>query len=418
MLFVHAHPDDESIATGATMAGYAAAGADVVLLTCTRGEMGEVIPPQLQHLQAGQRSSIDDGESLAQVRQVELGEAVAAVGISRQVFLGDADAAAPALGPKRYRDSGMAWGESGRAEAGDDIDPRSLVAAALDETATHAAHLIASFRPHAVITYDADGGYGHPDHVRAHEITHAAVNSTPGGWKVPWVYSIHSDAEGATEPGHRTMVRINGELERKTAAMHAHRTQLIIDDGRFALSNMIWQPLRGEEVFLLEDSSGVLTQARPEAVPAGGGRFQSIAGPPPSSSSKPSMFKALAGTVAASLAGTFFGTSLHGQIMHLSSFAVPWGAIAALVLVCSLVVFVGAWARNVWMSVLTGLLTYVFVGLISTSSKMIVVGVAGSAAEATPTIAMAGMIFSYGITVATIVGTIITLRALRRPGRR
>ncbi|GAB3251982.1 hypothetical protein GCM10027562_12390 [Arthrobacter pigmenti] len=410
MLFVHAHPDDESIATGATMAGYAAAGADVVLLTCTRGEMGEVIPAQLQHLQARQPGSVDDGEALADLRIAELGEAIAALGISRQVFLGEADAAAPALGPKRYRDSGMVWGESGRAEAGEHIDPRSLVAAALDETATHAAQLIGSFRPHAIITYDADGGYGHPDHIRAHEITHAAVDSAPGGWKVPWVYSIHSDWEGATPAGHRTMVRINGELERKHAAMQAHQTQIVIDDGQFALSNQIWQPLRGEEVFLLEDSSGVLAQSSAAAALGNDG------GTP--AKPKPPLWKGIAGAIVASLGATIFGTSLHGQILNFPSFAVPWGAVAALLLVFSLVVFVGVWARNVWMSVLTGLLTYVLVGLISTGSKLIVVGVAsGAATNAVPPIVMAGMIWIYGITAATIAGTIICVRALKKARR-
>lgn len=410
MLFVHAHPDDESIATGATMAGYAAAGADVVLLTCTRGEKGEVIPAQLQHLQTGQPGSVDDGEALADLRVAELGEAIAALGISRQVFLGEADAAAPALGPKRYRDSGMVWGESGRAEAGGYIDPRSLVAAALDETASHAAHLIGAFRPHAVITYDADGGYGHPDHIRAHEIAHAAIRSTPGGWKVPWVYSIHSDWEGATPPGHRTVVRINGELERKRDAMQAHQTQLVIDDDRFALSNKIWQPMRGEEVFLLEDVSGVLVQPPAEADHVGGDV---------PAKGKPSLLKGIAGAVVGSLAGTVFGTSLHGQILYFPTFAIPWGAVAALLLVLSLVVFVGIWARNVWMSVLTGLLTYVLVGLISTGSQLIVVGVSGGAAAgAVPPIVMAGMVWVYGITAATIAGTIICIRSLKKLRRR
>lgn len=428
MLFVHAHPDDESIATGATMAGYAAAGADVVLLTCTRGEMGEVIPAELQHLQVGNPACRDNGEALAELRMAELAEAVAALGISRQVFLGEGDAVDPGTGSVRFRDSGMVWGETGRAEAGESIDPGALAAADLDSAAAHAAQLIGSFQPHAVITYDADGGYGHPDHIRAHEVTHAALALVSGPRHTPWVYSIHSDWEGATPAGRRTQVTISGDLERKRAAMRAHQTQISIGDGQFALSNGIWQPLLAEEVFLLEDVSSVSAGPLPPGEAqgsqahspdadgfAGRGRGESRmeAAPPAKqpADNRPSTLGGIIGAISAGLIATVFGTALHGQILYLPDVALPWGAVAALVLVGSAATVAGLWARTVWMAILTGVVTYILVGLVSMGSRVIITDVAEGI---TLPIAVAGMMWILGIGVATIVAAVICLRSLSR----
>ncbi|HET8795937.1 MAG TPA: PIG-L family deacetylase [Arthrobacter sp.] len=423
MLFVHAHPDDESIATGATMAGYAAAGADVVLLTCTRGEMGEVIPEELRHLEVGNPACRDNGEALAELRTAELAEAVAALGISRQVFLGDGDALAPGRSPVRYRDSGMVWGESGRAEAGESIDPGAFVAADLDAAAVNAAQLISTFRPHAVITYDDDGGYGHPDHIRAHELTHAALTAAADRWSVPWVYSIHSDWEGATPAGRRPQVTISGDLDRKRAAMRAHHTQIVIDDGQFALSNGIWQPLLAAEVFLLEERSLIRDGTGPVD-----GQPVAPANVPPSESwtadgkpakrdldDKPSTLAGIGGALSAALIATVFGTALHAQILYLPWAAVPWGAFAALVLVGCVATVAGLWARNVWMTVLTGVVTYVLVGLISTGSRVII---ADFAQGIVLPVAVAGIIWIVGIAVATIVAAIVCLRSLKASGFR
>lgn len=415
MLFVHAHPDDESITTGATMAGYAAAGADVVLLTCTRGELGEVIPPELAHLQAGTPASRDNGEELAHVRTAELAEAAAALGVSARYFLGEGAACDPELDSAHYRDSGMAWAQSGRAQAGETLDPASFVAAELSESGHHIAQLIRTLRPHVVVTYDADGGYGHPDHIRTHEATQeglqlAAAEAGAGGaqaWAVPWVYSIRSAGDGAIAAGSRPVIRIPGDLERKRAAMGAHVTQLVLDGDRFALSNGVWQPLTGEEFFLREDAAAFLPGAGKPADVGGDGRQRNR------SVAVPSRAAALGGAGLAALIAAICGTALHGQILYGTSFALPWGAVAALILVASVTVAVGVWARNVWMTILTGLLTYVLVALfVSTGSQLIITGVAG---PATPPIVLAGMIWIIGIGVATVVAAVICLASLRRP---
>src|SRR5690606_31265526 len=109
VVFVHAHPDDETISTGGTIASLVEAGVGVTVVTCTRGERGEVIPPELQHLEG-------DGPALAGVREGELAAAMAALGVTDHRYLGDSNARAAGLAPRRYADSGMVWGADGRPE--------------------------------------------------------------------------------------------------------------------------------------------------------------------------------------------------------------------------------------------------------------------------------------------------------------
>ena len=148
LLLVHAHPDDESIYTGATMARYAAEGAQVTLVTCTLGELGEIIPPSLAHLAA------EKEDRLGQYRIGELAAACAALGVTDHRFLG---------GPGRWRDSGMMGTE------GND-DPRCFWRADVDQAARALLDVIGEVRPQVVATYDADGAYGHPDHIQAHRV--------------------------------------------------------------------------------------------------------------------------------------------------------------------------------------------------------------------------------------------------------
>jgi N-acetyl-1-D-myo-inositol-2-amino-2-deoxy-alpha-D-glucopyranoside deacetylase len=148
LLLVHAHPDDESIYTGATMAKYAAEGARVTLVTCTLGELGEVIPASLAHLGAEK----EDG--LGEYRIGELAAACAALGVTDHRFLG---------GPGRWRDSGMMGTE------GND-DPRCFWRADVDQAAGALLDVIAEVRPQVLATYDAQGAYGHPDHIQAHRV--------------------------------------------------------------------------------------------------------------------------------------------------------------------------------------------------------------------------------------------------------
>lgn len=150
LLLVHAHPDDESINNGATMAKYAAEGAHVTLITCTLGERGEVIPPALRHL---------SGAGLAEERERELTAAMKALGVTDHGFLG---------GSGRYRDSGM-MGTS------DNDDPSCFWRADVDEAAGHLVEVIREVRPQVLVTYDPDGGYGHPDHIQAHRVAMRAA---------------------------------------------------------------------------------------------------------------------------------------------------------------------------------------------------------------------------------------------------
>lgn len=279
LLFVHAHPDDETLATGATMAAYAAAGARVVLLSCTRGELGEVIPPELAHLevrralrvglgpqdaatddvgpdagpQTGARPA--DGSGLARERERELAAALAALGVREHIWLGQG-LAAPATGPVVFRDSGMQWGPDGRAMAAGTVLEGSLSREPLAGEAALVAAAIRALRPDALVTYAADGGYGHPDHVRTHQLTMAALDlaardagDTPG-WDVPHVFAIVSDRpERPLEPGV-PRISVAGDKAAKAAAMRAHRTQVTVDGDRYALSDGVWRDISGVEEFV------------------------------------------------------------------------------------------------------------------------------------------------------------------------
>jgi N-acetyl-1-D-myo-inositol-2-amino-2-deoxy-alpha-D-glucopyranoside deacetylase len=153
LLLVHAHPDDESIATGATMAQYAAQGAHVTLVTCTLGEEGEIHLPELVGLAAA------EADQLGGYRVAELKAACAALGVSDQRFLG---------GAGRYRDSGMMGLDTNN-------HPRCFWQADLDEAAGHLLEIMREVRPQVVITYDDNGFYGHPDHIQASRVAMRAA---------------------------------------------------------------------------------------------------------------------------------------------------------------------------------------------------------------------------------------------------
>ncbi|MGA7203495.1 MAG: PIG-L family deacetylase [Specibacter sp.] len=263
LLFVHAHPDDETIVTGATMAAYAAAGARVVLLTCTRGELGEVIPPELAHLEVGHIHDAGpadgglpaDGSGLARERERELAAALAALGVHEHIWLGQPPAA-PDHGPMVFRDSGMQWGPDGRAMAADTVLEGSLSRAPLEQLAALAARAIRTVRPDAVVTYAADGGYGHPDHIRTHqlamtgiELAATAADGMPG-WRVPHVFAIVSDRPERPLEDGIARIAVAGDTAVKTAAMQAHRTQITVDGARYALSDNVWKDISGVEEFI------------------------------------------------------------------------------------------------------------------------------------------------------------------------
>ena len=264
LLLVHAHPDDETINNGATMAKYVSQGVGVTLVTCTRGEEGEVLVPELAHLS----SSATD--QLGAHRETELANAMMELGVSDHRFLG-----APA---KKYRDSGM---------MGTEPNNRSDVfwQADVDEAASHLVKIIREVKPQVLITYDEVGGYGHPDHIQAHRVAmraaELAANSSYGKgdlWDINKIYwnitpksviqtgmdkmkEIGSDFFGAESVDDlpfakddsfvTTLVDGSAFVEKKIAAMRAHPTQIELDGPFFALSNNLGNQVWGDEYYTL-----------------------------------------------------------------------------------------------------------------------------------------------------------------------
>ena len=273
LLLVHAHPDDETIGTGATMAKYAANGAQVTLVTCTLGEEGEILVPELAHLAA------DQTDGLGEHRISELTEAMRILGVDDHRFLG---------GPGRFRDSGMMGVPSN--ERADCFWRADLL-----EAAGELVPVIRETRPHVVVTYDDFGGYGHPDHIQAHRVTHYAIALAESptfrpelgsSWSVPKVYwtafptsvvragiealrAQGSDSEfAAMDPDDlpftcddeliTTAVDAHEFLDIKMRALAAHRTQVTVDGGFFALSNNLGAEAMGTEYFRLVRGTPVL----------------------------------------------------------------------------------------------------------------------------------------------------------------
>lgn len=274
LVAVHAHPDDETLATGTTLAHYAATGVQVTLVTCTLGDEGEVIGPDLQHL----CSAADD--TLAAHRVHELSRATACLGVVDQRVLGGG----------RWRDSGMSWLAPGI--AGDDdvtaAHPAAFVRADLATAAGILADILREIRPQVVLTYDPHGGYGHPDHVKAHQVTMQAVElaESPGGrpgWRVPAVHWIQVAAswaqqerraarlaaeqgtlpEGMMPPAAGVpfppvvvpdavldvVIEATEQLPTVIEALRAHATQVVVQPPWYALSNGVAQRLSGREGF-------------------------------------------------------------------------------------------------------------------------------------------------------------------------
>jgi N-acetyl-1-D-myo-inositol-2-amino-2-deoxy-alpha-D-glucopyranoside deacetylase len=253
VLFVHAHPDDESITTGGTLATLVDRGAHVTVLTCTRGERGEVIPADLQHLIApaavaelGLPSELAQSEAppassaLAAHRETELASAMRILGVTDQRYLGDTGARWVGREPRRYLDSGMVWGSDG-AQAVERLDPNSLAAADFGEVASDVAAVITDVRPDVVVSYNDFGGYGHPDHIRAAQAARRAAEV----YNVPF-YAV----EPAGSVALATLaVDVEPVLDRKRAALAAHRTQVAVTGDSFALSNGVSQKIDTVELF-------------------------------------------------------------------------------------------------------------------------------------------------------------------------
>lgn len=211
VLFVHAHPDDETISTGALIAELVARGIRVTLLTATRGERGEVV--------AGPLTALEGTTELALERERELQRATDALGVAERFWLGQAPARAASWGRRRYRDSGMEWIRPGLAGPASDVDDDALVRAPLQEVVQDLRALMQHLTPSLVVSYDNGGGYGHPDHVRVHEATVQA--SQECGIRC---------AEIVAAPGTDVdWFDLEGRLATVTDALRQHASQLTVD---------------------------------------------------------------------------------------------------------------------------------------------------------------------------------------------
>jgi N-acetyl-1-D-myo-inositol-2-amino-2-deoxy-alpha-D-glucopyranoside deacetylase len=257
ILFVHAHPDDESISTGATMAHYAAAGAYVTLVTCTLGEEGEIHVPALAGLAAA------DADQLGGYRVAELDKACAALGVADRRFLG---------GAGRYRDSGMMGLPT-------NSHPRAFWGADLDAAANALVEIMREVRPQVVVTYDPNGFYGHPDHIQAHRVAMRAVELATaeglGPAKVYWTAVPRSVIEAGMKefgessdnpfagveidelpfgtPDAEIAARVDAHelADAKVAAMQAHATQIPASSWLFSVAGNFGAEFMGVEYFQL-----------------------------------------------------------------------------------------------------------------------------------------------------------------------
>lgn len=258
ILFVHAHPDDETIGTGATMAHYAAAGVPVTLVTCTLGEEGEIYVPELAGL------APDAADQLGGYRISELATACAALGVTDHRFLG---------GAGRYRDSGMMDTPANQ-------HPRCFWRADLDQAAGYLLEVIRQVRPRVLVSYDPNGFYGHPDHIQAHRTAMRAAELAAaerlGPAKIYWTAvpksvlaagmerfaeSGENPFEGVEHvdqlpfgtPDAEIAARIEApdRREAKAAAIRAHATQIPADSWLRTLAGEYAAGFLGVEFYVL-----------------------------------------------------------------------------------------------------------------------------------------------------------------------
>ena len=264
LLLVHAHPDDETLTTGATMALYTAQGVGITLVTCTLGEEGEVLLPELAHLAA------EHHDALGPHRLGELAAAMDILGITDHRRLG---------GDGHYRDSGMVGASANNR-------PGCFWRSDLLEAATHLVEVIREVRPQVMITYDDFGGYGHPDHIQAHRVaSYAAVlaaapsfrSDLGPAWEISKIYwpamprglmmraldampeeqrnAVLGDIDPQTAPFLvddeliTTAIDARAFEPRKLDALRAHATQIDAEAPFMAMSALIGPDALGLEYF-------------------------------------------------------------------------------------------------------------------------------------------------------------------------
>ena len=284
LLLVHAHPDDESIFTGATMAKYAAEGARVVLVTCTMGERGGIRKGHPAEAAAAVVRLSRDTESrlalMAKLRADELDAACAELGVTEHWYLG---------GPGK-------WHDSGRRSA---ADSRMFCESDLDEATGDLVAVIREVQPQAMVTYDANGLYEHPDHIQAHRVAWRAYQTACDPTRVkfyaltiprsvlaqatshvPWEPgpdervrqpppgeqrrpSSHGFLRyGVTDEEVTTQIDARTYLDAKLAALRAHATQIVVNGSSFAVVGLIKMRALGIEYYrLLSGPSGTATDS-------------------------------------------------------------------------------------------------------------------------------------------------------------
>jgi N-acetyl-1-D-myo-inositol-2-amino-2-deoxy-alpha-D-glucopyranoside deacetylase len=254
LLAVHAHPDDECLSTGGILARYADEGVRTIVVTCTDGAVGEISDP-----------SLATPENLAEVRSRELDEALRILNVRRSVRLG-------------YRDSGMAG-------TADNANPAAFLQADLDEAIRRVVEVVREERPQVIVTYNENGGYGHPDHIRAHQVAVAAFRlagdagySAAGepwqasklyyaviprsalkrfgerlraaGFEVPFRDLDDSEAiMGVPDEVVTTVVDASAYVDQKRAALEAHRTQMGQDQFFMRLPRELFADALSRETF-------------------------------------------------------------------------------------------------------------------------------------------------------------------------
>lgn len=213
---VHAHPDDETIATGALIAELRERGVDVFVLTASRGEQGEIVPGTF---------SPGQGQTLNEFRTGELAAALAVLDAHGPQFLGEPPARAAGRPPREYSDSGMQWVTQTMAGPADDAPEHALSLAPVDEVAGDIAAWLTDVRPELVLTYDGVGGYGHPDHVRSREATELACEQL--GLPLAEFFSTHRPPEAGE--AELEWLELPQHLELMQQALRRHATQLTVD---------------------------------------------------------------------------------------------------------------------------------------------------------------------------------------------
>lgn len=253
LLLVHAHPDDEAISTGGVMMKAKAHGHRVVLVTATRGEVGEI-------------HNMDEAASrprLAEIRTAELNAAGGILGVDRIEILG-------------FRDSGMI-------DTADNKDPRSFHQAKLEDAAAKLAIVMREERPDVVVTYGEDGVYGHPDHIKAHHVTNAAADLLEReGWGPKKLYytaiprsmmeafmqqmpeearqqqNSNMRIEGTPDELVTTRVDVHDYVDQKRKAFAAHVSQNDPNSWFTTMASQIYELAFGTEYFQLARGKPVL----------------------------------------------------------------------------------------------------------------------------------------------------------------